>query len=245
MNLFKANELALSRGSEAGFECVQPDSWSIKLSLLSLPEGWAQGLSSVMEAYAAHDVRARRRNYRVRIMKYARDAELSSTGGEAHKYVLLNEGMRASPRHTRLIELLTGHGLGTLGCEINLVPTPLLRATHESGNMLMPMPYTYKAAYTAQAALFSAVVARCHSPDDPDPEMDLQGHAAARWGQHSWRRMGEKVARDSQHIHKMPKVELDLYSGWELYQHSRDMQLHYAGQQRGIRVRRCAITEQI
>ena len=34
-------------------------------------------------------------------------------------------------------------------------------------------------------------------PGDADPEYDLQGHEAPRWNNHSWRRFGDKVARDS------------------------------------------------
>ena len=57
--------------------------------------------------------------------------------------------------------------------------------------------------------------------------------------------MGDKVARDSKHIHQMSAVEVDLYAGWNLKEHDLDMQLHYAGQQRAHRVKRAAITAQI
>ena len=73
----------------------------------------------------------------------------------------------------------------------------------------------------------------------------MQGHEEARWGQHSWRRFGDKVARDSQHIHEMPKPEVDLYAGWDQYELSKDMQMHYAGQQRNHRVKRRVITKDI
>ena len=38
---------------------------------------------------------------------------------------------------------------------------------------------------------------------------------------------------------------MDLYCGWDQYELSKDMQTHYAGQQRSHRVRRCAITQSI
>ena len=106
----------------------------------------------------------------------------------------------------------------------------------------MPMPLTYDNAYASQKEVFSRVFPLANPTGDPDPEFDLQGHAEMRWGPHSWRRAGEKVARDSADVHKMSHIEVDLYSGWDLYEHSRDM--HYAGQQREHRVKRCAITAQ-
>ena len=40
----------------------------------------------------------------------------------------------------------------------------------------------------------------------------------------------------------LTKVEVDLYSGWDQHEISRDMQIHYSGQQRSHRVKRTAIT---
>ena len=157
---------------------------------------------------------------------------------------MLNEGARADPKHAQLMNLLQMAGLGRVGADINLVPTPLLRATHRGGSMLMPMPYTYKAAYEIQKDFFEKSFANANPPGDPDPEFDLQGHESPRWGPHSWRRFGDKVARDSKDIHMVPDDQVDLYAGWDQKEHSLDMQKHYAGQQRGFRVKRCEITRQ-
>ena len=43
----------------------------------------------------------------------------------------------------------------------------------------------------------------------------------------------------------LPRAEIDVYSGWDIYKHSRDMQLHYAGQDRQHRIKRCDITRWI
>ena len=80
---------------------------------------------------------------------------------------------------------------------------------------------------------------------DPDPELDRQGHEKVLWGQHSWRRLGEKVARDSKPIWEAEGVtstDVDKYSDWNQMELSKDMQIHYSGEQRSFRVRRCAIT---
>ena len=107
------------------------------------------------------------------------------------------------------------------------------------------MPMQPDSASKAGKEVFEEAFKMANPPGDPDPELDLQGHEAARWNNHSWRRMGDKVARDSKHIHQMSAVEVDLYAGWNLKEHDLDMQLHYAGQQRAHRVKRAAITAQI
>ena len=136
-------------------------------------------------------------------------------------------------------------GLGKINEDIHLVPAPLLRATHLGGKLLTPMPLTYDTANTSMKSLFEYAVQVSSPPGDPDPELDLQGHAEAHWGQHSWRRMGEKTARDDQPQWSrlgLTKDDVDLYSGWEGKKLSENMQIHYAGQQRDHRVKRCAIT---
>ena len=68
---------------------------------------------------------------------------------------------------------------------------------------------------------------------------------AILYPEYSLRRAGERSARNNQHRHGLPRAEIDLYSGWDLYEHSRDMQLHYAGQDRQHRIKRCDITRWI
>ena len=243
MELFRANQLTLVHGREGGFDFVQPDSWGVKLSLLHFePATWPEKLvklravlDEVMTSYTLA--------WRKRMVKYADQAFKAGSMGEAHKYVLLNEGAQASAEHYRLMSALQAAGLGSVGSTLNLVPAPLLRATDGGGVQLMPMPYTYKAAYDMTKGLFEEAFKRCNELGNPDPELDLQGHAEAKFGQYSWRRFGEKIARDSSDHHQMDHVQVDLYSGWDQHEHSMDMQIHYAGQQRSHRVKRRKITE--
>ena len=107
------------------------------------------------------------------------------------------------------------------------------------------MPQTYDGAYASMRTTLDVAFKEANPPGDPDPEFDLQGHAAPLWGQHSLRRLGEKVARDDKDAWTklgLTKVEVDLYSGWDQHEISRDMQIHYSGQQRSHRVKRTAIT---
>ena len=241
--LFRLHGLTTVKGVEGGFEFIQPDSWAVKLSLLAPPEDYEQRLKRVLEGYARVDPESQ--PLVARMLKYARDAVGAGSKGEGHKYVLLNEGPRASPKHAKLMEALARVGFGAVGEDINLVPAPLLRSTTAAGARLTPMPMQPDSASKAVKEVFEEAFKMANPPGDPDPELDLQGHEAARWNNHSWRRMGDKVARDSKHIHQMSAVEVDLYAGWNLKEHDLDMQLHYAGQQRAHRVKRAAITAQI
>ena len=159
--------------------------------------------------------------------------------------MLLNEGPRDWPSHHKLMDLLQRAGFGKIGQDIQLVPAPLLRATHLGGSTLTPMPLTYDVAQSSMKLIFEHAYMVANPASDPDPEFDLQGHDKARWGQHSWRRMGEKTARDDEATWSalgLTSDDVDLYSGWEQRKLSQVMQIHYAGQDRTHRVRRRAIT---
>ena len=78
------------------------------------------------------------------------------------------------------------------------------------------------------------------------PEWDLQGHAAPRLANHSWRRYADKKAKENARKlveeFGLTKMDIDLYMGWNLAEYSKDMQEKYAGQQRATRVQRRFIT---
>ena len=136
-------------------------------------------------------------------------------------------------------------GVSGQGSDIQLVPAPLLRSTHSGGSLLTPMPLTYKGAYEVMKTYMTEALVLANPEGDPDPDLDLAGHEKPKWTQYSLRRAGERSARNNQHRHGLPRAEIDLYSGWDLYEHSRDMQLHYAGQDRQHRIKRCDITRWI
>ena len=101
-------------------------------------EGYLQALERALKAGAEGDASLVPRI--ARLLQYAEQAKEATTGGEAHKYVLLNEGPQGWSGHSLLMRLLAAEGLGVVGQDIHLVPAPLLRATHKTGGMLMPMP---------------------------------------------------------------------------------------------------------
>ena len=79
MDLFKTQGISLATTREGGFELIQPDLWSVKLSLLSLPEDFAARLRDVLNAYEK-TVESRGTGYCKRLLKYATDVEKSTTG---------------------------------------------------------------------------------------------------------------------------------------------------------------------
>ena len=242
LDLFTTNNLVLHKRREGNYFVISPDSYSVKLSLLGVPEDYLERLDQAI-FYGGDKIMAAIRG---RLVQYADQAKRATTGGTAHKYVLLNEGPRNWEGHSILMNNLERLGLGKINEDIHLVPAPLLRATHSAGRLLTPMPLTYDAAHASMKLIFEHAWKASNPPGDPDPEFDLQGHAVAHWGQHSWRRMGEKTARDDKPqwtILGLTKDDVDLYSGWEQKTLSENMQIHYAGQQRDHRVRRCAITQ--
>ena len=71
-----------------------------------------------------------------------------------------------------------------------------------------------------------------------DSELDLQGLMEPKWGNHSWRRFCDKIARETMKETGATEIDIDLYLGWNELIHHKEMQLHYEGLQRGSRVRR-------
>ena len=119
-----------------------------------------------------------------------------------------------------------------------IVPGPLIRAT--AGSMYNHMPFEPGSTYT----LLNAVMEKAYKALNDmgkslsDAELDLQGLTAPKWGNHSWRRFCDKIARETMKETGATELDIDLYLGWNELIHHREMQLHYEGLQRGSRVRR-------
>ena len=228
---------------EGGFEVLQPDSWSVKLSLLAAPEDCEARLKQVLDTIARRD-----RAYSLispRLLQYARERKNAKGGGEEHKYVLLTEGRHGDPKHRLVMSLLAQFGLGEIGSTINLVAAPLLRATHRSGTVLTPMPFMATSTYDNLKKTFAGAFELSNPPGDPDPEFDVQGHEKPRLGNHSWRRYADKRAKQEMEFllsKGLSKMTIDLYFGWNLHEYDKEMQERYAGQLRSERVRRRFLT---
>ena len=77
-----------------------------------------------------------------------------------------------------------------------------------------------------------------------DPELDLAGQKEPQWGNHSLRRMADKIAQRAKQEGKLEAERgmeavttetIDVFFGWALKELCRKMQLHYAGLDRSFR----------
>ena len=227
---------------EGGFSVEQPDSWTVKLSLLKVPDDFELRLGAILTLAAKHHPLQRYDKQKATLLKYARERHTSRKRKEEHCYVLLTEGQHSAGLHLWMMTALEEAGLGKVNAGIHLVPAPLLRSTCQAGHFLTPMPFLADSTYANLKRTFEESFKLANRPGDPDPELDIQGHAEPRFGQHSWRRHADKVARDHKDFHRHSSKEIDLYCGWNLKAYDKDMQTHYAGQQRSHRVKRRTLT---
>ena len=227
--LYRVNGLTVTPPlSTGGFFVEQPDSWSVKLSLLTLTPDHGPQLARLLTEFVVFDPTVTRKVGTM--LKYFRDRVDSKKNVEAHSYLLLNEGQHSSPQHAWLMAALERHGLGRIGSSVNLVPAPLLRSTCNGGYGLLPMPFLATSTYDNMGRIFRESFALANPAGDPDPDLDLQGHAAPRLNNHSWRRYADRIASRHGAFHGCSKGDVDLYCGWNLKEHERDMQEHYAGE---------------
>ena len=63
------------------------------------------------------------------------------------------------------------------------------------------------------------------------------------WGNHTWRRLADKVARATQLQTDVSETDIDLFFGWNEAELRKKMSLHYAG--RSDRARRAAVTSML
>ena len=164
---------------------------------------------------------------------YANLRRKASTKGEEYKYVNIAGGTKEQA--SRVADLLRDGGLGRY---IDVVPGPLLRATR--GRLLTHMPLSPDSSYTHIIGAIHDAYEQSSQMEEPDLELDLAGLERPKWGHHTLRRTGDKVARDSQEVTGVDKGEIDDHFGWDQRNRAKDSQLHYAG--RRDRARRARIT---
>ena len=129
--------------------------------------------------------------------------------------------------------------LAGFGDWIEVVPGPLIRATHGARLGLSHMPLdpgsTYHILTRVMERAWGEVCA-----GEPDPELDLQGFDTPLWGHHSFRRFADTVARQTMAQTGATEQDIDLYFGWMERFYGQKMQVHY--ESRFDRTRRTAVT---
>ena len=152
------------------------------------------------------------------------------------RYVNVVGGPVAGPDIGAVCEELTLAGFGDW---IEVVPGPLIRATHGSGLGFSHMPLDAGSTYQVLGQVLQQAWEESQR-GPPDPELDLQGFAEPLWGHHSFRRFADSVARQTMALSGATEQDIDLYFGWMERFYNQKMQVHY--ESRFDRTRRTAVT---
>ena len=234
--LWASMGLQVASKTENGFTVQQPDYWVLRVSLLAATVG---DLSKVRTIAVAMSGRFPTVAMQLSAVEgYIKQRVKTSTRGQSSKFVNVYGGTR-DDAIMGIYELeFKRAGLGAL---VTITPGPLLRATRGK-DVLTHMPLGSSSTYRSLLKVMDKAHVLANPPGDPDPELDLQGLLVPKWGHHSWRRFCDKVAREWMVRLGLTEVDIDLYMGWNELIHHREMQLHYAGMERGERITRSKIS---
>ena len=233
---------------EGGFERESPNYWVARVNLASMNK---MQLATFLYKVEQTLCEAFIGQYSA-IAKYAKERHGSKTLGEDMCYVNVMGGQRFKeivgnnggfmryvydPKLQMAIDWLEGEGYGYA---LTVVPGPFVRAT--LGKTLTHMPLATASTYTHLLGATKAAYEISKMMKEPDMELDLQGAEKPKFGNHSFRRHSDKVARESLPLHEargvinvVTKQLIDYFYGWLLKEMNKDMQLHYAGLDRPSR----------
>lgn len=214
---------------EDGLLVERPDYSVVRVSILDMDETTFMKMLKVITGCTAALI-AKHAKASVFYAKLRRKAKGK---GEEHKYVNVAGG--TLDEANAAAETLRAAGMGRY---LDVVPGPLLRATR--GHLLTHMPLVPESSYTHIMGAIEDAYEQSSLMAEPDPELDLAGLEKPKWGHHTLRRTGDKVARDTQDVTGAEKGEIDDQFGWNQRERAKDSQLHYAG--RRDRSRRARIT---
>lgn len=113
-----------------------------------------------------------------------------------------------------------------------------MRATHGTLLGLTHMPLSVSVTYAPLHQYFDKAYAIANA-DSPDPELDLQGLEAPKFGHHSDRRGADTVARQTRAQTGATTQDIAIIFGWKEAMYSKDMQCHYESS--FDRERRCLV----
>jgi hypothetical protein len=113
-----------------------------------------------------------------------------------------------------------------LSDRVELVPGPLMRATHGKDMGMAHMPLQPSSTYKMLHDCFDRAFEMANA-ETADPELDLRGLSAPLWGHHSARRGADTIARDSMEITGATERDIDIIFGWNEHMYRAVMQLHY------------------
>ena len=166
----------------------------------------------------------------------ARRVEVKDNANRA--YVNVMEGARGCEAFAKVRAALDAAGFTDLHVE---APAPFIRATR--GNSVTLMPLAEASTYHNFIDLLPAAEAIVKQRGQPDPYFDLEGRDKSSYGNHSLRRMSDRVANRTKKETNTSDEEIDEMFGWNENKAEKNQRRHYAG--RAERVQRARITEYV
>ena len=234
-NLWRVSGLHLAVFEDSGFRVTQPDYYVLRIDLLTWSKEKQDALELILSAYSARHKQVS--ELRCNILTYVkRKTKPGVKLGKAQKYVNVCGGVKADALLAQMRNAFLVRGFSEEAAAI--VPGPLIRAT--AGSLSNHMPLEPGSTYSLLKVVMDKAYKELNdmSKSLSDEELDLQGLTAPKWGNHSWRRFCDKMAREAMKETGATEVDIDLYLGWNELIHHKEMQLHYEGLQRGSRVQR-------
>ena len=232
-------DMSPARGSErldGGYRVTGPDYSVLRLSLVALGQT-AEEDNRRLDL--VHKLLQRSRSDEAR--KWAdytlmRGKQRLAADSADKRYVNVVGGARFGRDIGVVAEELTLAGFGDW---IEVVPGPLMRATHGRRLGYTHMPLDAGSTYQVLGQVMERAFEESNR-NGPDPELDLQGFSEPLWGHHSFRRFADTVARQTMAVTGATEQDIDLYFGWMERFYNQKMQVHY--ESRFDRTRRSAVT---
>ena len=218
--------MQLVESVEGGMRLERPDYWVVRVSFVAMSDAkfalFLRHVTDTLVEVVAEQAQA--------TVYYAKKRKGATTLPEEMRYVNIAGGTRHGMKVAAAWAWVVQHGLEAYS---SIVPGPLMRAT--LGFKLTHMPLSSSSTYTHLIGAMERAYEISKGMDEPDLELDLQGLPEPAFGNHSLRRQGDKVARDSMGKTGVTKETIDFQFGWLLKALMLDMQMHYAGCDRPAR----------
>ena len=214
-------KVATKTETEDGVLVERPDYWVLRVDLSQMNEVELQRLKSALNSNL--EVLGMARHTRASLKKIG-ERYNAKTKGLEHGYVNVTGGTKASNELAGARAYLERKGLGEF---LNVVPGPLFRSTH--GNLISHMPLAVDSSYTHVTGALKRAYDISLTYAERDPDLDLEGRSAPKWGHHTFRRTADKWAQAARAITKATPEMIDELFGWKQAERAKVQQLAYAG----------------
>ena len=212
----------------------RPDYWVVRVSLLDMDRAttFRRFIREIEDSSSLVIVSSQKAT-----LKYARERMMSKTLGDDMKYVNVAGGAREGKDIAEASAWLRGKGFGAY---VDIVPGPLIRAT--SGHKLTHMPYSPTSTHVHLVPAMTKAFDKIQEEGRADPEYDAVTDPVPKFGNHSNRRHGDRVAMRNAAATGVTNEDIDFFFGWNLKKMAETMRLHYAGLDRVLRLRLSNVT---